>query len=600
MVCLDLRLVSLLNNTGVYQKFDFWNVQSFWQPVAIAVVLTLVLLVTTNWLLRIRHFNFAAAHVLIVVFAGGWIWFGVKGLSEVQYNGDDRYVVKILVMTLTMLLYLALLSVPAVLLRRKSRSMQPNADLPSFPRLRLMASRAFYTIATCLWAWLVVWVLISFCVPFKTRSLDWFDSSPVVMAALEDSFGKDAIEIVRADSNPKDLRTWLDCLGRHAAPIETDLKYQIEKIPYLSFKYQGKTIPAIAQSLSNATIHDYNSSAISDIRQAISASDACFLKSQRAFTYPLEPKAIGFAIRLLLTDTSIAISQKKWDRVYENLEATIKLARIVEQNEHWLLAGKKRKSIENTLILAIIRGNAEEPQLARLDELFSKAQTLNSRASTKRGSQFASGMLGVKWDFDTNWSRDELSGHRAPEDLSTKLTHRFSQTIDWKTYIHSAATLKRQCDALYELQTPDRHRIVSRALKQLELEPRFHEQAVTLFATPSYRARKLAERDFFEVQLMMVRHNTYSELLSRLRLAAWTLLLDRKNGFPDSLDSADERFVDPFTGSTFIFRNDGDRFLLYSCGPDQIDNGGDPIKSDDIPFRWPEASIGDFIQDYRG
>jgi hypothetical protein len=46
--------------------------------------------------------------------------------------------------------------------------------------------------------------------------------------------------------------------------------------------------------------------------------------------------------------------------------------------------------------------------------------------------------------------------------------------------------------------------------------------------------------------------------------------------FPASLaEIGGESIIDPLTGNPFGYRLEGDRFVLYSIGPDGIDGGGD-------------------------
>jgi hypothetical protein len=77
-----------------------------------------------------------------------------------------------------------------------------------------------------------------------------------------------------------------------------------------------------------------------------------------------------------------------------------------------------------------------------------------------------------------------------------------------------------------------------------------------------------------------------------LAIAAAIEIHRRANGqYPESLESLRPYFVrlpiDPFTGKPFIYRRQGADYILYSCGPDQKDNGG----ARDVIIRWVPAPV---------
>jgi len=66
---------------------------------------------------------------------------------------------------------------------------------------------------------------------------------------------------------------------------------------------------------------------------------------------------------------------------------------------------------------------------------------------------------------------------------------------------------------------------------------------------------------------------------------------DRTGAWPADLAEVADRvagqtLVEPLTGRSFIYRPDGDTFVLYSTGPDLIDEGG--LSGDDYHF-WPPS-----------
>ncbi len=69
---------------------------------------------------------------------------------------------------------------------------------------------------------------------------------------------------------------------------------------------------------------------------------------------------------------------------------------------------------------------------------------------------------------------------------------------------------------------------------------------------------------------------------SRLSLArVWHLnLFKQKHGdYPEKLDEVSPEFIDvvpddPFTGKALVYRRDGAGYILYSLGPNRLDNNG--------------------------
>ena len=66
-------------------------------------------------------------------------------------------------------------------------------------------------------------------------------------------------------------------------------------------------------------------------------------------------------------------------------------------------------------------------------------------------------------------------------------------------------------------------------------------------------------------------------------------------GYPDELDALQERYIaeiplDPFSGEAFRYVKEDEKYLLYSVGPNGIDNEGrnhsDEPKGDDIRRRF--------------
>ncbi len=94
----------------------------------------------------------------------------------------------------------------------------------------------------------------------------------------------------------------------------------------------------------------------------------------------------------------------------------------------------------------------------------------------------------------------------------------------------------------------------------------------------------------------------YLEMISQIRMTrAGLILLQYKKdqgAFPPTLDILDAReFADPFMDKPLQYRVEPEGFVLYSVGPDQEDNGGNPRQSRpwqktgfDIVWRFPAGA----------
>jgi hypothetical protein len=93
-------------------------------------------------------------------------------------------------------------------------------------------------------------------------------------------------------------------------------------------------------------------------------------------------------------------------------------------------------------------------------------------------------------------------------------------------------------------------------------------------------AAGLVVRQPDEVDLMIARH-TYTR--TRLRLLYTALLLEAyrkaRGRYPASLNELGNSpyLTDPFSSKPFVYRSQGQRYVLYSVGPNSIDDGGMPF-----------------------
>ena len=82
--------------------------------------------------------------------------------------------------------------------------------------------------------------------------------------------------------------------------------------------------------------------------------------------------------------------------------------------------------------------------------------------------------------------------------------------------------------------------------------------------------------------------------VTRLGLAALRYKQERGSFPPDLLALGAENIVDPFTGKPFVYRPEGNGFVIYSLGPDATDDNGDKFdhkkQKGDIVWRYAEKA----------
>jgi hypothetical protein len=93
------------------------------------------------------------------------------------------------------------------------------------------------------------------------------------------------------------------------------------------------------------------------------------------------------------------------------------------------------------------------------------------------------------------------------------------------------------------------------------------------------------------------RNSTYTfgeAEVTRLGLAALRYKQERGSFPPDLLALGAENIVDPFTGKAFVYRPEGNGFVIYSLGPDATDDNGDKFdhkkQKGDIVWRYAEKA----------
>ena len=182
----------------------------------------------TCWLIRTRHCFLVSAGVWVILFAACWIVFCLIGLKDTEYDPRDAWFTKIATFAASVVLYLAWTGVASFGIR--SNSYWQETRQPRWPLIRRISLATFSIVATGLWIFLGAWLLCNFVTFDSNRSLSHFDSSPVIMQALEESYGAEAIERVRAKHDPQSLAEWINGLGRDRVPKENDFQYQFASL----------------------------------------------------------------------------------------------------------------------------------------------------------------------------------------------------------------------------------------------------------------------------------------------------------------------------------------------------------------------------------
>lgn len=136
-------------------------------------------------------------------------------------------------------------------------------------------------------------------------------------------------------------------------------------------------------------------------------------------------------------------------------------------------------------------------------------------------------------------------------------------------------------------------------------QPYFRQYSVGLPKISSQLQLLFASMDTdYIVRTVSVRERTNRYFL-QIQLAL-SLYLDEHQGYPDKLDQLMPKYlkqslIDPFSaGWKFRYVNSGDRYLLYSVGPDGDDDLGTPLVNDEsgVPSKGltPET-LGDYLAD---
>ena len=263
------------------------------------------------------------------------------------------------------------------------------------------------------------------------------------------------------------------------------------------------------------------------------------------------------------------------------------------------------------------RRHASWSELARLASLLRGTARVEA-ASPGRSAEVA-GLIRDVLRLEYMISTDFYPYNRSPAAelaplMKTMGPRRLRQTLDWLVLFRQSLRPLTRCAELslreFDKQQAEidwrevkRHPVeaahyAATTARQKATLRRHHDAYIAVAGVEFYR---LAEFENQHPGLKTIPDNgwlisyrqfsyAYSQWLAHLdglAIAAALELYRGSNGeYPDSLESLRPYFVrlpiDPFTGKSFIYRREGTDYVLYSCGPDQTDNGG----ARDVIIRW--------------
>ena len=203
-----------------------------WDSLAAIVTVFLLLPLITESLLRTRRFFRSAVCVWIIIFAGSWVVFCLIGLGETAYDVRDQYIVKIAAFSYASLLYLVWLAVMKRFLVRCQVRWRTDDDRSAGSSW--IPTKPLAILATILWIYAALWLVLNVAVPTPKRHASWIDHSPEIIQGFEDAWGSQLIDELERTHSPETIPEWINCLGRHEVPKEKDVLFQIACLARLS------------------------------------------------------------------------------------------------------------------------------------------------------------------------------------------------------------------------------------------------------------------------------------------------------------------------------------------------------------------------------
>jgi hypothetical protein len=229
---------------------------------------------------------------------------------------------------------------------------------------------------------------------------------------------------------------------------------------------------------------------------------------------------------------------------------------LVSQLVRWSLIRTTSESLHRSLQYS----DVSEEQAKRLYETLSAIDVSDSYAVGIEGDRAQ--MISLS---DTMRERPDMLSKVANEHPDEKPSH-IRPSGMWRSMIYA--------DELFYLRTMDRWMEFARApYRDIKREP------VNPLAEPDIPRYALITVIMLPVLRLEKQDNAIAEVSGSRVLLALMAYKDRYGAYPDSLDQLRAKLgweipEDPFSGRDFIYRREGNGFLLYSIGEDLKDNGG--------------------------
>ena len=227
------------------------------------------------------------------------------------------------------------------------------------------------------------------------------------------------------------------------------------------------------------------------------------------------------------------------------------------------------RQFSNALRTISTLGDINVIQAERLFDDLSEIDMMNSNHRAMEGERaMGIALLTCMREHPTFYSDRNLEPHVYSEAMSRPVERTSGQFLSWR-YADDLFYLQAMRRMLENAEIPYRE-AVRRGLND---DPEFPRYAIfSAILTPLY-TRVRSGRD-----------ETITEVAGSQILLALVAYKERYNSYPQTLDELREKIgwnipKDPFSGGEFIYKRQGNGFLLYSIGSDLKDDGGkEPTK----------------------
>jgi len=304
----------------------------------------------------------------------------------------------------------------------------------------------------------------------------------------------------------------------------------------------------------------------------------------------MDPQREGSRMRLLsrlvILHGRLAARDGKVREALEDCVSLVRMGNHVLQEPETLLQGSARLPYQNAVCVleeALCRADPDPEQCRRLFDLLSRTDLTAAAVRARQGdlarapAMFAA--LRNKQVPIEPFFKDWKPGD--PPDYLLRAYPTVGRPMFDRDCTRGLRFLERAIKATAE-PWPRNWRDLEAIEADEEALPRYHLVAVTVAAPPHItRTREEAAAKLRAAQIALALlcykhdHGGYPADLATLEGAGW------------------KTPADPFTGRPFVYRREGRGFIVYSLGPDGVDQGGQPYDSTsttrarayDLPFR---------------